>query len=136
MTKIKPTPLIFLLALSVSGLGAQSFDPVNNTAYPFDLVEVTFNGVDRLAAMQSNVRSCAITFNADNTVMSVGNNLYTATYTFSPDGSCEIVMKALFIRRSVSASGTIERTGKDFTVSLSMQMRGRDVIAVMKGRIK
>jgi len=136
MIKRKPLLLIFLLALSISALYAESFDPVNGTAYPFDLVEVTFNGVDRSAAMQSHVRSCAITFNADTTVMSVGNGLYNAVYTFTPDGTCEIVMKALFIRRSFSASSTIERSGRDFTITLSMQMKGRDVVAVMKGRIR
>ena len=135
VTKLKSILLIFLFVDSISGLRAQSFDPANGTAYPFRLAEVTINGKDRSAAMQSNVRSCTITFNQDNTVISVDNTRYNTTYTFSSDGACEIVFKAFFIRRSVPGSGTVERSGRDFTVSLSMQMRGRDMIAVMKGRI-
>ena len=123
---------------SISGLYAQAFSFTEGTAYPVEFVEWTLNGEDKLPVMQSYLRSGTITFNPDNTVMSIGNALYTATYTFFPDGSCEAAVKALFIRRSVLGTGRIERSGRDFTLSVFMPLEkeGRGMFAMIKGNIK
>ena len=135
---IKPAILIFSFMSSISGLFAQAFSFTEGTAYPVEFVEWTLNGEDKLSVLQSNMRSSAITFNSDKTVMSIGSALYNATYTILTDGSCEVVIKALFIRRSVSGTGRIERSGRDFTffLSIPLENRGEDMYTVIKGIIK
>ena len=135
---MKLTVLIFSLSGSVPGLFAQAFNPENGTTYPVEFIEWTLNDDDKLPVMQSLLRSSTITFNSENTVMSFGNTLYTANYTLFPDGSCEAAIKALFIRRTVSGTGSIERSGRDFTLSLSMPLEkeGKDMLTVIKGNIK
>ena len=138
MPKIKLAMLLFSLVVSISGLCAQAFNPVNGTAYPVEFVEWALNGEDKLPVMQSLLQSSTIIFNSDNTVMTFGNALYTAVYTILSDGSCEVAIKALFIRRSVVGTGSIERSGRDFTLSISMSLgkEGENMFTVIKGNIK
>jgi len=136
MLKKLPTVLIFLLMVSVPGSFAQVFNPTNNTAYPVEFIEWIVNGEDKLPVMQSLLRSCAITFYLDNTVVSLGNTFYKANYTFFQDGSCEISIKTIIIRRTVLGQGTIELSGRDLALSLSMSMGGQNVNAIIKGKIK
>ena len=138
MPRIKLSVLIFSLIGSVSILYAQTFNPVNGTTYPVEFIAWTLNGEDKLPTMQSLLRSSTITFNSDKTVLSIGNALYTATYTFFSDGRCEAAVKALLIRRTVAGTGSIERSGRGFTLSLSMPLEkgGEDMAAVIKGAIK
>ena len=138
MSRIKLTTLIFSLIGSVSILYAQAFNPVNGTAYPVKFDAWTLNGEDKLPTMQSLLRSGTITFNSDKIVLSVGNALYTATYTIFSNGSCEAAVKALLIRRTVVGTGSIEHSGRNFTLSLSMPLEkgGEDVFTVIKGAIK
>ena len=135
MNKTRLTLLIFSLAGSFSGLFAQAFSPVNGTAYPVEIIEWTSNGEDKLAVMQSLLRSCTITFNSANAVVSFGNGINNATYTFFPDGSCESSVKALFIKRSVFGAGRIERSGRDFILYVSMQVETEDMATLIKGKI-
>lgn len=138
MTNVKLTVFIFPLAVSISTLSAQALNPVNGTAYSVEFVEWIINGEDKLSSMQSNVRSSTITFNSDNVVVNFGNNLYKAAYTFFPNGSCEVAIKALFIQRTVSGSGRIERSGRDFTLYLSMRTEAgsEDIVTMIKGNIR
>ena len=138
MIKIKPAILFFLLACSISGLRAQTFNPIDGRTYPVEFITWTINGDDKLPVMQSYLRSGAITFNPDNTVINFGNTLYKASYTFFSDGNCEVAIKALFIQRSVLGIGSIERSGRDFTLSLSMrsEAEAEDIITYIKGIIK
>ena len=75
MNKTRLALLIFSLAGSISGLFAQAFNPINGTAYLVEIIEWTSNGEDKLAVMQSLLRSCTITFNSGNTVVSFGSGL-------------------------------------------------------------
>ena len=137
MTRIKQTILLFLLS-AISGLHAQAFSLLEGTAYPVEFVEWTLNGEDKLPVMQSYLRFNTITFNPGYTVMSVSNTLYTATYTILPDGICEVAIKAPFIRRSISGTGKIERSGRDFILSFSMPLgkKGEGMFTMIKGKIK
>ena len=132
------TALLFLFTLFISGLHAQAFNPVNGTAYAVEFTDWEFTGNDRMAGMQGNIRSGTITFNRDNTVMSFGNALYTAAFTFRPDGRCDIAVRALLVRRSFSGTGRVERSGRDFTVFLSMPREGdsEEMPVIIKGVIK
>ena len=138
MTRIKPIILIFSFVSSISGLCAQVFSPIEGIAYPVEFVEWTLNGEDKLPVMQSYLHFNTITFNSDYAVMSVGNTLYTATYTILSDGSCEVAIKALFIRRSVSGTGRIERSERDFILSFSMPLgkESEDMFTIIKRKIK
>jgi hypothetical protein len=133
------TSIFFALALSLfssnSILYAQAFTPINGTAYPVEFTEWTLNGVDRLHEMESNLRSATITFNSNNTILNFRNALFNATYTFFPNGSCEFFVRVLFIRRTVLGTGRIERSGRDFTLFISLQEGGEDMVAVIKGSI-
>jgi predicted polyphosphate/ATP-dependent NAD kinase len=140
MTKIKRVIFVFLLVGSISDLYAQTFNPVNGTDYLVEFTEWTVNGVDMLPTMQSQIRSYTITFNLDNTVVSFGNILYKVMYTFFPDGTCETIAKALFIKQTILGTGEIERSGRDFTMFLSVrsEIKGQDVVMLTraKGAIK
>jgi hypothetical protein len=133
--------LLLLTAGSVSSLYAQVFNPVNRMEYPIEFTEWTLNGgVNMVPKMQSYMRSCTIMFNSGNTTVSFGNMLYKATYIFFPDSTCETVAKALFIKQSVFGTGEIERSGRDFTIFLSVrsEVKGKDrvILTRAKGTIK
>ena len=134
MTKIML--IIFLFTFLSSGLYAQGFNPVIGTAYPFEFIEWTLNGEDQLPRMQSLLRTCTITFNLNNTMVAFSNGMYNAAYTFLPDGNCEISMRALFIRRSFFGTGSVERTLRDFLLSISMDIEGKEMTTIIRGRIK
>ena len=130
--------LILTFAGSVSRLNAQVFYPIDGIAYPIEFTEWILNGEDKIPVMQTYLRSGTIAFNSDNTIITIGNALYTATYTIFPNGSCEVAVKALFIRRLISGTGGIERTGNEFTLSLSVpdEKEGKDMFTLIKGYVK
>jgi len=130
---LKLTMLIFSLTCSVAVLGAQTFTPLNGVTYPVEIVEWTINGEDRFPAMKSNLRTCTIIFNSDNTEVSFGSALYNATYIFFPNGSYDFSVRALFIRRSGSGMGRVERSGRELTLFVSMRAEREDVSAVIRG---
>lgn len=138
MTNVKWAALVFSMALSISGLYAQAFNPVNGMAYPVEFTEWTVKGEDKLRTMQSQLRSCVITFNPDTAVMSFGGALFKAAYTFFPGGVCEVAVKTMFLQKTISGAGWIERLGRDFTISLSVrgEAGGDDIITTAKGIIK
>ena len=133
MTKIV---IIFLFTFLSSRLYAQDFNPGIGAVYPFEFIEWTLNGENQLPKMESHLRTYTITFNSDSTVVIFSNSMYNAAYTFLPDGSCEISIRALFIRRNILGTGRVERTARDFLLSMFMNSEGKEMITVIRGRIK
>jgi len=135
MSKTKLMILLFTILISNSNLYSQEFNPINGTAYPFEFVTWTLNGADQLPKMQSNIRSSTITFNPNNTVVIFGGSTFTTNYTFFPNGNCEISIRTLFVRRNISGIGRIERAERNFILSLSMEVDGKEMITVLQGRM-
>ena len=133
MAKVKLIMLLF--AVLNTGLYAQGFNPEIGTAYPFEILEWTFNGEDQLPMMQSLLRTSTITFNPDTTIVVFSNVMYNATFTLLPDGNCEISVRALFVRRNISGTGRLERTARDFSLSVSINAEGEETTTAIRGRI-
>ena len=135
--KIKLTIIVISLMSSITVLGAQTFNPMYGTTYPIEIFEWIINGEDKFPVMKSNLRTCTIVFNSDNTIVKSSNALHNTTYTFFSNGSFEFSVRALFIRQSGSGTGRIERTGRDFTIFLSITENESEYMsAVIRGSIK